>query len=144
MDPKFYKDIYFWIFIFSLLFTFAGCLYFGIVGKPVEMGIIFVAGASGMAFSNIDKIQYFKIGKWMEFTMKLENEIKTIQENVYRPHVPEEVKTEVSKALAGIHASMATVTGGTFYTYPWEKEFAQGVIGEEASPTIFPDVKKNK
>lgn len=139
---KFYKDNYLGIFIFSLLFTFGGCLYFGIEGKPIEMGIILVAGASGMAFSNIDKIQYFKIGKWMEFMMKVGHEIETIKENVSKPQVPAEVKVQVSRALDDISTSIATLTGGIFYTHPWEKEYVKGVIGEEASPTIFPKVPK--
>jgi hypothetical protein len=139
---KFYKDIYFWIFIFSLLFTFGGCLYFGIRGKPVEMGIIFVAGASGMAFSNIDKIQYFKIGKWMEFMMKVGYDIKKIEENVSKSQAPPELKAEINKVLEDMSTSIANYTGGIFYTHPWEKEYAKDIIGEDASPTIYPKVPK--
>lgn len=42
---------------------------FGVLGKPTEMGIIVVAGAIGLAFLNIDKIQRFK-GAGFEAEMK--------------------------------------------------------------------------
>ena len=58
-----------WLFIVSLIFTLIGVFVFGILRQPTEMGIMIVAGAIGMAFSNIDKIQRFK-GAGFEAEMK--------------------------------------------------------------------------
>ena len=54
---------------------------FGIMGKPAEMGIIVVAGAIGLSFLNIDKIQRFK-GAGFEAEMKraVEEANATIEE----------------------------------------------------------------
>jgi len=46
--------------IIGSLLTVGLAVMFGIMGKPAEMGIIVVAGAIGLSFLNIDKIQRFK------------------------------------------------------------------------------------
>jgi hypothetical protein len=51
------------------LLTLGLAVMFGVMGKPTEMGIIVVAGAIGLAFLNIDKIQRFK-GAGFEAEMK--------------------------------------------------------------------------
>lgn len=51
------------------LLTIALATMFGLLGKSTEMGLIIVAGAIGLAFLNIDKIQRFK-GAGFEAEMK--------------------------------------------------------------------------
>ncbi len=55
------ENINFWFFIisFSLLFIFT--LLFGILGKTKQMYAAIIACAIGMAFSQLDKIDFFKI-----------------------------------------------------------------------------------
>lgn len=55
--------------ILGSLLTLGLAVMFGVMGQPSEMGIIVVAGAIGLAFLNIDKIQRFK-GAGFEAEMK--------------------------------------------------------------------------
>jgi DNA-directed RNA polymerase subunit F len=55
--------------ILSLFVIVVPGLYFGIIGKPTEMGLAVVAGAIAASFINIDKIQRFK-GAGFEAEMK--------------------------------------------------------------------------
>lgn len=48
------------LFIIAFLFTLATSLYFGYLGRTVEMGMAVVAGSIAMAFANLDKIKRFK------------------------------------------------------------------------------------
>lgn len=67
--------------IIGSLLTVGLAVMFGLMGKPTEMGIIVVAGAIGLAFVNIDKIQRFK-GAGFEAEMKraVEEANATIEE----------------------------------------------------------------
>lgn len=56
--------------VLSFLVLLIGSLYFGIMKQPAEMGFAILAGAIGLAFSNIDKIQRFK-GAGFEAEMKM-------------------------------------------------------------------------
>ena len=70
-----------WISIVGVLLTIALATMFGLLSKSTEMGLIIVAGAIGLAFLNIDKIQRFK-GAGFEAEMKkaVENAIATIEQ----------------------------------------------------------------
>ncbi len=46
--------------VISVAVLLAGSLYFGYHGKPAEMGLIIVAGALGVALSNLDKFESIK------------------------------------------------------------------------------------
>jgi hypothetical protein len=58
-----------WPFICCLAFTYVCSVGFGLLGRPAEMGLVALAGAIGMAFTNIDRIQRFK-GAGFEAEMK--------------------------------------------------------------------------
>lgn len=53
----------------SFAVLLAGGLYFGYHGKPAEMGLIIVAGALGVALSNLDKFERIK-GAGFEVKLK--------------------------------------------------------------------------
>lgn len=46
--------------VISFAVLLAGSLYFGVHGQPAEMGLAVVAGALGVALSNLDKFESFK------------------------------------------------------------------------------------
>lgn len=54
------KGFNWYIFVPSFLFLFCGAVYFGNKGQPAQMGLAIVAGAIGMAFSSLDKFEFFK------------------------------------------------------------------------------------
>ena len=62
-----------WISIVGVLLTIALATMFGLLGKSTEMGLIIVAGAIGLAFLNIDKIEMFKGGG---FEAKMKQAVK--------------------------------------------------------------------
>lgn len=72
-------------FLVSFLFTITATPIFGYLSKPAEMGLVIVAGAFGMAFSNIDK---FKKVSGAGFSAELKeitektNEVKITYENI--------------------------------------------------------------
>lgn len=49
-----------WVFVPSFLFLMLGTIYFGVKEQPAEMGLAIIAGAIGMAFSSLDKFEFFK------------------------------------------------------------------------------------
>ena len=55
--------------VIGSLLTFIAAVLFGLLGKATEMGLIVVAGAVGLAFFNLDKIERFK-GAGFEAEMK--------------------------------------------------------------------------
>lgn len=59
----------------------------GLLVRPTEMGIAVVAGALGLAFSNIDKIAKFK-GAGFEAEMR--ERIETVVEKETEPEIPEQ------------------------------------------------------
>jgi len=72
--------------IVSYLVLLGGSLAFGFLGRPTEMGIAVLAGALGLAFSNIDKIARFK-GAGFEAEMR--ERLETIAEKETEPDVRE-------------------------------------------------------
>lgn len=55
--------------ILSIIVIIVPVLYFGIMGKTAEMGLMIVASSIAIAFFNIDKVQKFK-GAGFEAEMK--------------------------------------------------------------------------
>ncbi len=49
-----------YVFVPSFLFLLSGTLFFGVKEQPAEMGLAIIAGAIGMAFSSLDKFEFFK------------------------------------------------------------------------------------
>lgn len=70
--------------IASFVVLLGGSLVLGFLGRPTEMGIAVLAGALGLAFSNIDKIARFK-GAGFEAEMR--DRIETIVEKETEPDV---------------------------------------------------------
>lgn len=48
--------------IVSFVLLLAGTFWFGLHGRPTEMGLSILAAAIGLAFANLDKIEWFKGG----------------------------------------------------------------------------------
>lgn len=65
--------------IFIATIIMGPVLYFGIIGKPTEMGISIVASSLVLAFINIDKIEFFKGGG---FEARL-RDIEKVKEEAY-------------------------------------------------------------
>lgn len=55
--------------IISILFILVPAFYFGLIGKPAEMGVALAAGALAAAFINLEKLEKFK-GAGIEFELK--------------------------------------------------------------------------
>ena len=72
--------------IASFIVLLIGSLVLGLLGKSTEMGLAVVAGAIGLAFTNIDKIAHFK-GAGFEATMR--DKIETIIEKETEPEIVE-------------------------------------------------------
>lgn len=87
-------------FLISFTFTIVGTSVFGWLSKPTEMGLVIVAGAFGMAFSNIDK---FKKVSGAGFSA----ELKEIKEKTNEANITfENIKNLSGRLVASIQELM--------------------------------------
>jgi hypothetical protein len=112
------------VFSFVVLLLVSSAL--GFLGKPTEMGLAIIAGALGLAFSNIDKLSKFK-GAGFEAEMRM---VETIIENQTEPS--SEQKEEAKRAVAITDAENRILKSLQRPGYTWR--YAKTVAGELSSP----------
>ncbi len=99
----------------------------GFMGNPTEMGLAILAGALGLAFSNIDKISKFK-GAGFEAEM---NMVQSFIENQTEP-IPEQKEEAKNKDdLTARESSILKSLQKPSYTW----RYAKTVAGEVSSST---------
>lgn len=82
----------FWPQVASFVVLLGGSTLLGTMGRPTEMGIAVLAGALGLAFSNLDKIARFK-GAGFEAEMR--ERIETVIEKEIEPDVSQHLGAKV-------------------------------------------------
>lgn len=114
----------------SLVLSFAVLLLvssaLGFLGKPTEMGLAIIAGALGLAFSNIDKLSKFK-GAGFEAEMKM---VEAIIESQTEPS--SEQKEEARRADAITDNENRVLKSLQKPGYTWR--YAKTVAGEVSRP----------
>lgn len=81
--------------------------------KPKEMGLAILAGAIGLAFSNIDKIKKFKGGG---FEAEMKEKLQAVVDKETEPE-PERVKTKDVRLIDGGKRAVLTALGNPKYTW---------------------------
>jgi hypothetical protein len=100
----------------------------GFMGKPTEMGLAIIAGALGLAFSNIDKLSKFK-GAGFEAEMRM---VEAIIESQTEPSL--EQKEEAKKADAITEPESRILKSLQKPGYTWR--YAKTVAGEVSRPLL--------
>ena len=95
----------------------------GFLGMPTEMGIAVLAGALGLAFSNIDKISKFK-GAGFEAEM---NMVQSFIENQTEPTLEQEEEAKQKADLLPIENRVLKSLQKSGYTWRYAKTVAHEV-----------------
>lgn len=112
------------VFSFVVLLVVSSAL--GFLGKPTEMGLAIIAGALGLAFSNINKLAKFK-GAGFEAEMRM---VEAIIENQTEPS--SEQKEEAKKADGISENENRILKSLQKPGYTWR--YAKTVAGELSMP----------
>ena len=109
---------------------------YGFIGKPTEMGLAIIAGALGLAFSNIDRISRFK-GAGFEAEMRM---VHTIIDNQTEPSPEQKADAKNSQAITALENRVLKRLQKPDYTWRYAKTIAHEIKRanqKKISPTIL-------
>ncbi|NRB40722.1 MAG: hypothetical protein HRU20_20010 [Pseudomonadales bacterium] len=96
---------------------------YGFIGKPTEMGLAIVAGALGLAFSNIDRISRFK-GAGFEAEMRM---VHTIIDNQTEPSPEQKADAKNSQVITALENRVLKRLQKPDYTWRYAKTIAHEI-----------------
>ena len=101
---------------------------YGFLGLTTEMGVAVLAGAIGLAFSNLDKIARFK-GAGFEAEMKM---VQTMIENQTEPSTDQQEEAKRKDNLSGTDKKILKRLQKPGYTW----RYAKTIAGEISKPEL--------
>lgn len=101
---------------------------YGFLGQTTEMGVAVVAGAIGLAFTNLDKIARFK-GAGFEAEMKM---VQTMIENQTEPSSDQQEEAKRKDDLSGTEVKILKRLQKPGYTW----RYAKTIAGEISKPVL--------
>mgnify|MGYP003388239945 CR=1 FL=1 len=108
---------------------------YGFLSKPTEMGLAVLAGALGLAFSNLDKISKFK-GAGFEAEM---NMVQTMIESQTEPTLEQKEEAKTKDDLSSVENQILKRLQKPGYTWRYAKtvagEISEGILSTENSLT---------